>query len=162
MNTTATLLPQLVDFATVRHDSHVLTVILAGAVVSFASLFLLRSSSDGHVFDLGGFPITTAWTFFSKRHEFMVSNSKKAGGLPFRFRVLQVSILSLLIRPDSHDSRSIESSQCQAAVLEKASTPTPALTFKKATRFSWEEPLKWTTLVSNMMWLKMSVTWSSA
>ena len=52
--------------------------------------YLLRTTSDGKLYDLGGVPILTAWTFFSKRYDFIRRNFKRSGGLPFRFRVLQV------------------------------------------------------------------------
>lgn len=94
MNTTSITLPQLIDLVRGQHDTPFL-VILAAFLVYVLSLVLLRGSSDGHIIDLGGFPVTTAWKFFSKRHEFMVSNLKKAGGLPFRFRVLQVRAIWL-------------------------------------------------------------------
>jgi len=64
--------------------------LLATLILTIFSFYLLRTTSDGKLYDLGGIPILTAWTFFSKRYDFMRDNFKLSGGLPFRFRVLQV------------------------------------------------------------------------
>ena len=64
--------------------------LLAALVLPIFSFYLLRTTSDGKLYELGGVPILTAWTFFSKRYDFMRGNFNLSGGLPFRFRVLQV------------------------------------------------------------------------
>lgn len=64
--------------------------LFAALIFSTLSFYLLRTTSDGKLYDLGGVPILTAWSFFSKRYDFIRMNFKRSGGLPFRFRVLQV------------------------------------------------------------------------
>jgi len=64
--------------------------LLAALIFPIFSFYLLRTTSDGKLYDLGGIPILTTWTFFSKRYDFIRRNLKRSGGLPFRFRVLQV------------------------------------------------------------------------
>ena len=57
----------------------------------FSCFYLLRTTSDGKLYDLGGLPILSAWPFFSVRYDFMRKNFNLSKGLPFRFRVLQVN-----------------------------------------------------------------------
>jgi hypothetical protein len=68
-------------------DSYWLFLALVLTILSF---YFLRTTSDGKFYDLGGIPILTAWSFFSKRYDFIRKNFKRSRGLPFRFRVLQV------------------------------------------------------------------------
>jgi sterol 14-demethylase len=57
------------------------------------------SSNDdtSKVYQLGGFSIVNAWTFFNKRYDFLRSNFDKTGHELFAFKVLHVS-LCLCIR----------------------------------------------------------------
>ena len=64
--------------------------LFATLILTISTFYVLRTTSDGKLYDLGGLPILTAWTFFSKRYDFMRGNFERSGGLPFRFRVLQV------------------------------------------------------------------------
>ncbi|KAF9530197.1 cytochrome P450 [Crepidotus variabilis] len=102
MNTTTNSFGTLVDLVQRQSDISLVTL-AAGVLLLATSSFLVRSSSDGRIVDLGGLPVTTAWKFFSKRHEFMMSNLKKAGGLPFRFRVLQHRVVAVV----GHEARKV-------------------------------------------------------
>ncbi|KAF8182333.1 cytochrome P450 [Pholiota molesta] len=44
----------------------------------------------GSIRQLGGFPVLTAWTFFTKRYDFIWANFAKNSSLHFKFQVLQV------------------------------------------------------------------------
>jgi len=88
MNTTIENLHTTSNFLSESANSY--AWLLAALVLPISSFYLLRTTSDGKLYDLGGLPILTAWTFFSKRYDFMQENFKLSGGLPFRFRVLQV------------------------------------------------------------------------
>ncbi|KAF9530198.1 cytochrome P450 [Crepidotus variabilis] len=69
--------------------------IIAGVSLLLVSFLALRGTSDGYIVDLGGLPIRIAWTFFSRRFDFMAMNFKKTGGLPFKFRVLQHRVVAV-------------------------------------------------------------------
>ena len=99
MNATTTA---LVPAAVVGAYSPCLTATLVGIFVPLLLFFTLRSTSDGKVYDLGGIPVLTAWTFFSKRFDFIQSNFKKSGGTIFRFRVLQVPDLFIALYSNIH------------------------------------------------------------
>ncbi|GLB42457.1 putative cytochrome P450 [Lyophyllum shimeji] len=77
-------------------DSTATFTVLAGATIGvvFTAIalqhFALGSTED---IDLGGFSILTAWTFFKKRYDFMLSNFKARK--MFRFRVLQHRVVAL-------------------------------------------------------------------
>ncbi|KAH9478207.1 Cytochrome P450 monooxygenase [Psilocybe cubensis] len=68
-------------------------VIIALSVVVFSAV-LLRPSYDGKVYDLGGIPILTVWSFFTKRYDFIREQFKNSGGKTFRFRVLQHRVIA--------------------------------------------------------------------
>jgi hypothetical protein len=55
------------------------------------------SNNTSKVYQLGGFSIVNAWTFFNKRYDFLRSNFDKTGHELFSFKVLHVS-LCLCIR----------------------------------------------------------------
>ena len=63
-------------------------------------LFLYRylflpKDEKGAIRKLGGFPIFTAWTFFTKRHDFIWANFRSDPSPHFKFNVLRVNPLSL-------------------------------------------------------------------
>jgi len=89
VNATTTALPA----GALGAVSPYLTASLVGVALPLLLFFSLRSTSNGKVLDLGGIPVLTAWTFFSKRFDFIQSNFKRSGGTIFRFRVLQVGII---------------------------------------------------------------------
>ena len=68
-------------------------------IVLLTTLFLYRylipKDEKGAIRKLGGFPIFTAWTFFSKRHDFIWANFESDPSPHFKFNVLHVSPLSL-------------------------------------------------------------------
>jgi len=65
-----------------------LTTLAVGVLMTLATLFRPSKSKAG-VHDLGGIPIFTAWTFFTKRYDFLQKHFK-SGKKYFQFRVLQV------------------------------------------------------------------------
>lgn len=64
-----------------------------------ATLFLFlvygRGSQADNIPSLGGFPLLTAWRFFSKRHDFMLEGFARTGQRLFQFYILQVRVLVL-------------------------------------------------------------------
>lgn len=73
-------------------ETHVGTAALATLGIILGSAYVLRTKKDGNVYDLGGIPIVTAWTFFTKRWDFLCGHFAKTRGKMFRFRVMQVSL----------------------------------------------------------------------
>lgn len=66
----------------------------ASVFITFLALFghpILFPPRKDAIRELGGLSVMTAWPFFSKRYDFLVSNFKKTGEKLFQFRVLQVS-----------------------------------------------------------------------
>ena len=61
----------------------------------FLYRYLIPKDEKGAIRKLGGFPILTAWTFFSKRYDFIWANFGSDPSPHFKFNVLQVSPLSL-------------------------------------------------------------------
>jgi sterol 14-demethylase len=61
----------------------------------FLSRYLTSSSNRGKgaIRQLGGFPIFTAWKFFTKRHDFILANS--GSDFHFKFNVLHNSVIAL-------------------------------------------------------------------
>ncbi|KDR79795.1 hypothetical protein GALMADRAFT_136397 [Galerina marginata CBS 339.88] len=72
-----------------------LQAIFGAVAVILLSTLLLRSSSNEKVYELGGIPIVTAWTFFTRRYDFIQDRFKESKGKMFRFRVLQHRVLSM-------------------------------------------------------------------
>ncbi|KAF9522381.1 cytochrome P450 [Crepidotus variabilis] len=68
---------------------------VGASVLGVVLSFMLRSTSDGRIVNLGGIPILNAWKFFSKRYDFMSAGFRKAGGLPFSFRILQYRVVAV-------------------------------------------------------------------
>ncbi|KAF9010098.1 cytochrome P450 [Cyathus striatus] len=68
---------------------------LCGVVLLVITLspFLLGTGRDAK--ELSGFPITNAWTFFSKRFDFLWGNFHKITGNIFKFRVLQYTVVAI-------------------------------------------------------------------
>ncbi|KAJ7461023.1 cytochrome P450 [Mycena galericulata] len=50
---------------------------------------------NSKVYDLGGYPLLSAWLFFAKRYDFMCGTFKRTGQNMFRFRVLQHHVVAL-------------------------------------------------------------------
>ncbi|KAJ7184289.1 cytochrome P450 [Mycena filopes] len=64
----------------------------------FFFVFLYATSKDEHgaeMYHLGGYPMVSAWLFFTKRYDFMCGTFKKTGQKMFRFRVLQHHVVAL-------------------------------------------------------------------
>ncbi|KAJ3517128.1 hypothetical protein NLJ89_g699 [Agrocybe chaxingu] len=69
------------------------TLCLAFLVFYVYRLFL--PSPKGSIRQLGGFPVATAWTFFSKRTDFILGHFKASAAPHFRFQVLQHQVVAL-------------------------------------------------------------------
>jgi len=69
-------------------QSAVFFTALAIVLITLATL-LRPSKSKAGVHDLGGIPVLTAWTFFTKRYDFLRKHFN-SGKKYFQFRVLQV------------------------------------------------------------------------
>ena len=63
------------------------TALAIGVLMTLASLRPSKSKAGVH--DLGGIPVFTAWTFFTKRYDFLWKHFH-SGKKYFQFRVLQV------------------------------------------------------------------------
>ena len=63
---------------------------LALAILAVVVYRLLSPSQKGSIRTIGGIPILTAWTFFSKRYDFLWKNFRSIPDPHFRFQVLQV------------------------------------------------------------------------
>ncbi|KAJ6608608.1 cytochrome P450 [Mycena sp. CBHHK59/15] len=64
----------------------------------FGSLTVRSASTQkdsSTIHDLGGYPILSAWLFFTKRYDFMCGTFKRTGQKMFRFRVLQHHVVAL-------------------------------------------------------------------
>lgn len=116
------------------NDVRVSAAIVALSVILF-SVVLLRPSFDGKVYDLGGIPVLTVWSFFTKRYDFIREHFKNSGGKTFRFKVLQVR--DNIPRPNDFSSHpyimcvkiySIESSRCPESNLAKSTSTSPVST----------------------------------
>ncbi|KDR74009.1 hypothetical protein GALMADRAFT_71675 [Galerina marginata CBS 339.88] len=78
-------------------QGNVLTALssLALAILAFAVYRLVTPSERGSIRRLGGLPIVTAWTFFSKRYDFLWSNFRNSSDPHFKFQVLQHQVVAL-------------------------------------------------------------------
>jgi hypothetical protein len=72
------------------------TIVFASLGVLLCSFFLFRTRTDGKIHDLGGIPLVTAWTFFTKRWDFVRGHFASTGGKMYKFRVLQVGCFDFL------------------------------------------------------------------
>lgn len=87
-----------------------------------ATLFLCRCFStpkvrQGTIRKLGGFPIFTAWKFFTKRYDFFWANF--GSDLHFQFKVLQVGLpFHYIIHPELTDS---DTAQCSCFAWRRGS-----------------------------------------
>jgi sterol 14-demethylase len=69
----------------------VLGVVLL-ALGTLYTYFFPSQSEARKIHQLGGISIINAWTFFTKRYDFLRSNFNKTGHALFSFKVLQVSV----------------------------------------------------------------------
>ncbi|KAJ7739687.1 cytochrome P450 [Mycena maculata] len=73
-------------------------IFLLGFAVVFGFLFVYPSHKhieNNKVYDLGGYPLLSAWLFFAKRYDFMRGTFKRTGQNMFRFRVLQHHVVAI-------------------------------------------------------------------
>jgi fermentation-respiration switch protein FrsA (DUF1100 family) len=61
------------------------------AALALAAYFYPSSSRDPKTIDhVGRVPLVTAWSFFSKRYDFLMTSFRETGSNIFKFNVLQV------------------------------------------------------------------------
>lgn len=78
------------------HAKSLSTTIVFGTLgIVLCSFFLLRTRTNGKIYDLGGIPLVIAWTFFTKRWDFIRGHFANTGGKMYRFRVLQHRVIAL-------------------------------------------------------------------
>ncbi|KAF8221627.1 cytochrome P450 [Tricholoma matsutake] len=68
--------------------------ILLAAVTLYLAIFRTKHK-DTDVHELDGFSILTAWPFFNRRFDFLMSNFAKTGETLFSFKVLQHSVIAV-------------------------------------------------------------------
>jgi len=75
------------------------SIVFASLGVLLCSFIFFRKRTDGKIHHLGGIPLLTAWTFFTRRWDFVRGHFASTGGKMYKFRVLQVGcfIFSQLI-----------------------------------------------------------------
>ncbi|PPQ80150.1 hypothetical protein CVT26_011784 [Gymnopilus dilepis] len=84
---------------------------LALAILAVVVYRLLSPSQKGSIRTIGGIPILTAWTFFSKRYDFLWKNFRSIPDPHFRFQVLQHQVVALRgeeARKAFFDTRSLD------------------------------------------------------
>ncbi|KAJ7074289.1 cytochrome P450 [Mycena amicta] len=77
--------------------SETMTILLT-CVAIFAVVqvqFYCQRPDNSKIHDLGGFPMLSAWLFFTERDDFMCRTFKRTGQSIFRFRVLQHHVVAL-------------------------------------------------------------------
>jgi hypothetical protein len=99
LNDTLRSLPRLQDLHMPNIDFDVLSSFSYLGIGLLTTLLLYRylipKNEKGAIRKLGGFPIFTAWTFFTKRYDFIWANFRSDPSPHFKFNVLHVSPLSL-------------------------------------------------------------------
>ncbi|KAG6887785.1 hypothetical protein C0995_012765 [Termitomyces sp. Mi166 len=70
-------------------------VVVALVAAPALRILFLNTRSSGPIRDLNGISFLVAWSFFTKRYDFMWSNFKKTGAKMFRFRVLNHTVVAL-------------------------------------------------------------------
>jgi hypothetical protein len=94
-------LPRLQNLHMQNKEFDVLSTFSYLGVGLLTTLFLYQylipkhDSEKGAIRKLGGFPIFTAWIFFTKRYDFIWANFGSDPSPHFKFKVLHVSPLSL-------------------------------------------------------------------
>jgi sterol 14-demethylase len=92
-------LPPLQNVRPLNNESHVLSSFSYLGIGLVATLFLYRYLTlrieTGGIRKLGGFPIFTAWTFFTKRYDFIWTNFGSDPSPHFKFNVLQHTVIAL-------------------------------------------------------------------
>ncbi|KAF9546460.1 cytochrome P450 [Agrocybe pediades] len=94
-------LPLLRDVPATQHASVIASLSsLSLGVLAFIVFYSVFGESagnkkDGTIRRLGGFPILTAWTFFSKRYDFLMENFRKSQDPHFKFKVLHHNVVAV-------------------------------------------------------------------
>ena len=86
------------------------TIFLALSIVVLSTVF--RSQSDDKIHKLHGLYIVNAWSFCSKRYNFLRENFKKTGVKMFRFSLLQVSFLTGIQYHEPSTNSAVASRDC--------------------------------------------------
>ncbi|KAJ3502210.1 hypothetical protein NLJ89_g8990 [Agrocybe chaxingu] len=114
LNATFTTVPFLHDISyEVLGDFNVVksASTLGLAFLAFYVYRLFFPNAKGSIRQLGGFPAVTAWTFFSKRADFLWTHFKRSKEPHFRFQVLQHQVVALRgeeARKAFFDTRSLD------------------------------------------------------
>jgi hypothetical protein len=91
-------LPRWQDIQTQSKELNVLSSLYLGIgllTTLFLYRYLILKDEKNTIRKLGGFPIFTAWTFFTKRYDFIWENFRSDPSPHFKFNVLHVSSLYL-------------------------------------------------------------------
>jgi hypothetical protein len=100
-NTLTRYLPRLQDLRSQNKEFDLLSSFSYLGIGLLTTLFLYQfiipKYEKGAIRKLGGFPIFTAWTFFTKRYDFIWANFASDPSPHFKFNVLHVSPLSFCV-----------------------------------------------------------------
>ena len=91
------------DLHTENKGFDVLSIFLYLGIVLLITMILYQYlipnvEKKGAIRKLGGFPVVTAWTFFTKRYDFIWANFGNDPSPHFKFNVLHVSLFLSLCR----------------------------------------------------------------
>jgi len=120
-------------------ETQITTVAVLGITVG--TIFFLRPNfKDENIHDLGGFPLINAWSFFTKRWNFICRHFKNTGGKMFRFRVIQVGVIDCFQK--SYDFIRVSDSSIELSHLLENDpgnffSTNEASIFRRAITFSW-------------------------
>ena len=99
LNDTSRYLPRWQDFHKQSKEFDAMSSLLYLGIGLLTTLYLYRylfpKDEKNAVRKLGGFPIFTAWTFFTRRYDFIWENFRSDPSPHFKFNVLHVSSLYL-------------------------------------------------------------------
>lgn len=90
-NSTFSSFAQQISDSAQESTTQAALALVVGVGLSLLWLNNASKRSQGKIHDLGGISIMTAWTFFTKRYDFLRHNFKTKGFQMFQFHVLQVS-----------------------------------------------------------------------
>ncbi|KAF9482295.1 cytochrome P450 [Pholiota conissans] len=96
-------------------DKSEVIIYASSAILALGAYLLyvaLSTSANGSIKKLGGFPVLTAWTFFTRRYDFIWDNFSKSSDPHFKFQVLQHQVVALRgeeARQTFFDSKSLDS-----------------------------------------------------
>lgn len=86
-----TVLDEIATWMQTTIGSSTIVLVLLTFLAPFVYPILFRPAGKDAIHELRGLPVLTAWPFFSKRYDFLMSNFEKTGRKMFKFSVLKVS-----------------------------------------------------------------------